>query len=318
MKMIEYEMKELIPIVAELTEGYTSKESTSITYDVAKQLMDAVIYCIEEYGSSSLDSEENQDIRGQGTENQEVKNKDQGAEDQDKYNSGPTNTIISKSGNKTAKEAYRIGYQLVVQKVARAKQLYDEFILEFNGYRNRGYIETVVKGMPAFFLYYDARYQPQNHILTLDYPTILPYEPRCGIDAIYQYLSYVKLEQYFLNKLPEAYVLEVLERYHEDHEDLLINICSILLRNLIGHMIAGSPIQDQGFKESDYQKIEAFVLSKTREELEAGIGDYIEALIRHAYGNRDLKEYLLGDVGDFAATVIRGAEHHYLDRIFVK
>ncbi len=317
--MNEYEMKELIPIVAELTEGYTSKESTSITYDAAKQLMDAVIYCIEEYGSSGLEDAEDQDIKDQGTENQDVKNKDQGAEDQDKYNSEPTNTIISESGNKTAKEAYQIGYQLVVQKVVRAKQLYDDFLLEFNGYRNRAYIETILKGMPAFFLYYDARFQPQNHILTLDYPTIVPYGPLCGIDAIYQYLSYIKLEQHFLNKLPEAYVLEVLERYHEEHEELLINICSILMRNLIGHMIAGSPLQAQDFNESDYRKIEQFVQSRTREELEAGLTDYIEALVRHAYdGNRSLKKYLLGDVEDFAATIIRGAEHHYLNRIFVK
>ena len=46
---MEYEMNELLPIVAKLAEKYTSKESSSITYERAEYLMEAVIYCINEY-----------------------------------------------------------------------------------------------------------------------------------------------------------------------------------------------------------------------------------------------------------------------------
>ena len=35
MKYLEYEIEELIPIVIRLAEKYTSKESTSITYEAA-------------------------------------------------------------------------------------------------------------------------------------------------------------------------------------------------------------------------------------------------------------------------------------------
>ena len=45
---MKYEIEELVPIVAKLAEGYTSKESTSITYDKAQQLMGAVLYSIHE------------------------------------------------------------------------------------------------------------------------------------------------------------------------------------------------------------------------------------------------------------------------------
>ena len=50
---MRYEMEELIPIVAELTERYTGYESTSVTYEKANQLMEAVIYCIQEYEAAS-------------------------------------------------------------------------------------------------------------------------------------------------------------------------------------------------------------------------------------------------------------------------
>ena len=41
-----YTMEELIVIVGKLAEQYTSGESTSITYERARQFMEAVIYCI--------------------------------------------------------------------------------------------------------------------------------------------------------------------------------------------------------------------------------------------------------------------------------
>ena len=42
------EMEELLPVVAKLAERYTSKESSSVSYKTAEQLMEAVVYCINE------------------------------------------------------------------------------------------------------------------------------------------------------------------------------------------------------------------------------------------------------------------------------
>ena len=48
---MEYELEELFPVVAELARKYTSGESTSITYERANHLMEAVLYCIHQCGS---------------------------------------------------------------------------------------------------------------------------------------------------------------------------------------------------------------------------------------------------------------------------
>lgn len=42
----------ILPLVKELTEKYTGKASTSVTYEVAQQLMGAALYCINENRSS--------------------------------------------------------------------------------------------------------------------------------------------------------------------------------------------------------------------------------------------------------------------------
>ena len=49
-----YEMDELMPVVAELTRKYTSGEISSVTYETARHLMEAVLYCIGELESGSL------------------------------------------------------------------------------------------------------------------------------------------------------------------------------------------------------------------------------------------------------------------------
>ena len=45
---MEYTMEELFPILGQLAEKYTAFESTSIPYETAEQLTEAVLYCIRE------------------------------------------------------------------------------------------------------------------------------------------------------------------------------------------------------------------------------------------------------------------------------
>ena len=43
-----YTPEELLPVMIKLAEKFTSKDSSSISYERAEYLMDAVIYCISE------------------------------------------------------------------------------------------------------------------------------------------------------------------------------------------------------------------------------------------------------------------------------
>lgn len=283
--MNDFDMEELIPIVAELADMYTSKESTSIPYTAAQQLMGAVLYCLHE-------NEDNLKII--------------------------ETSVLEPEGKSDAKLVYEQGYCLVLQKVKRTKLLYEDIIDNFNGYRNRSYIDTIVKGMPQFFLYYDARLNPQNHILTLDYPTIKSIDHICGIDAIYQYLSYVKLEQEFLRAFPENFISELLLHFHEDFEELFINLCSIVLRNTLGHMIIGNNIVNHGFDESEYCLISRFVIEAGRDKLEVKLLKLVAFLVKSVYHNNQmLLEYLKEDLKEFVPILLNAVEHERLHTVFV-
>ena len=46
-----YEPEDLLPLAARLAKKYTGGESTSVTYETAQYLMEAVLYCINECGA---------------------------------------------------------------------------------------------------------------------------------------------------------------------------------------------------------------------------------------------------------------------------
>ena len=86
------------------------------------------------------------------------------------------------------------------KKVQDALKLYNRMMLYFSSYGNRCLQDTVGKGMPEFFKWYDYRLNPQDTLLTLDYPILMDLSADTGIDRIYGYLLCISLEQKFLRK----------------------------------------------------------------------------------------------------------------------
>ena len=78
-----YTIEELIPIVKKLTEQITSKESSSVSYERARQFMEAVIYCITHCSTG--------------------------------------NNLISQN-KLSAADAYQLGYNTVIEKARRTQE----------------------------------------------------------------------------------------------------------------------------------------------------------------------------------------------------
>ena len=120
------ERGELVPIVAELARRYTANESTSLSYEKAQQLMEAVLYCIRETEQS-----------------------------------GDCDLVLGK--RILARNAYEQGYACVERKVHKALHSYHEILPKFVYYGNRCLYDTFIKGLPEFFKWYDVRFNPQAY-----------------------------------------------------------------------------------------------------------------------------------------------------------
>lgn len=209
---INYSLEELLPIVKKLSIKYTRNESSSISYETAEQLMDAVCYCIMELDTRNrIDALEENAASRSGFDA-----KASGAQ-------GAARGIMTLE-YPTAEEAYQRGYKAVTAKVEAALGVYEEIMQDFRDYGSLAYRDTIEKGMPAFFNFYDPLFAPQETILTLDYPTLKPLDAACGIDLLYDYLVAIREEQRFLAAFPEEMVREALRNYHFLGGELFINV----------------------------------------------------------------------------------------------
>ena len=185
-----YAMEDLIPIVGSLTEEFTSKESSSVTYERARQFMEAVVYCISHFETG--------------------------------------NHVLATNGMPTAVEAYKFGFNSVVEKVKDTQKKYNELMQFFDPYGNRNYQDTVEKALPGFFLYYDVKYAPMENVITMDYPVFGMDMNLEGIDMIRQYIDAIWDEQCYLMKFPREYVISELRSFHPFYEKEYFNIKEIV------------------------------------------------------------------------------------------
>lgn len=275
---MEYALEELLPVVAELTRKYTSGESTSITYERANQLMEAVLYCI-------------------GQNQRE-------------------NTLVSGVGI-SAKEAYRMGYKKVIEKVKRAQEKYNSMIFNFCAYDNENYYDTVTKALPGFFRYYDALFAPQDTIITMDYPTLCPIRDVSGIDAMEKYVECIDLEQKFMGVFPEKYVCGILRRFQKDYEKQFYNLCSIFYRHVLGCMLIGKKLGTKK-DQREYRKLEKIISRYPKEKLVTILDTLTCRMVREKWDKvPGLGDYLREDVSHFASDLILAVENDFLSRIVV-
>lgn len=277
--MIEYKIEELVPIVGKLAQKYTAGESTSISYEKAEQLMGAVLYCVREAQESGAQS-------------------------------------MALTEGLSAQQAYETGAVCVAEKVKRTLDLYNEALPKFRSYGNCCLYDTFAKGLPEFFKWYDSQFEPQNTILTLDYPVLRDLSAYTGIDKVYEFVICVCLEQDFLNGFPEEYVITVLSRYNREYRDMIDNLCEIVLLSVIGHILAGKPLPEMDLEEKDYLSIQKIFAQTGLEDINTQLKNAVKEFVRQYYGACDgLMEYLSDAVRGIAVRLKNAADCHAMRQI---
>ena len=276
---MDYEMEELVPIVGKLAEKYTSHESTSITYEKAEQLMGAVLYCIHELWESS-------------------------------GNAPSLNKKLS------AQRAYEMGAAYVRDKTGKALDLYNRILPEFCHYENKCLYDTFVKGIPEFFKWYDVQFEPQNTILTLDYPLLKDISEYTGIDKIFEFIKAIGLEQIFLKLFPAGYVINILSKDNRNWQESMDNICEIVFIHVIGHIILGKSLTVIELEEDDYSYMQKIFKQATLEDIKKQLTTALEIFIKNYYENdRELLNYLSGAISGIVFRLKNAADNQVLRNI---
>lgn len=268
-----YPLEELVPIVAKLTEKYTAGESSSITYEKAEQLMEAVLYCISELEESQQKS-------------------------------------AVPSGKLTAQQAYEIGAACVREKAKAAFALYSEILPGFMDYGNQCLRDTFIKGLPAFFKWYDPEFQPQDTIITLDYPVLRDLSQHTGVDKVYEFTDCIRLEQIFLSRFQNDYVTTVLEKYHPSYRHMIDNLCEIVFIAVTGRMLAGKSVEELILDSEDYFQIQGLLSGNSLHDIRQALKQAAVRFLNENYEEGEvLFDYMAGSIDDIASRIKTAADH---------
>ncbi len=264
---ISYEAEDLVPIVAELAKRYTSGESSSITYEAAGQLMEAVLYCIREFEKGEAFS-------------------------------------LTTGKKLPAGKCYERGLELVEKKVQDALKLYNRMMLYFSSYGNRCLQDTVEKGMPEFFKWYDYRLNPQDTLLTLDYPILMDLSADTGIDRIYGYLLCISLEQKFLRKFPRDFVREALAEYDSRYQWMIDNLCEVVLFKVIRYIVLDKNLTEPDFSPEELSRLQKIIREKSLEELREKLKEAVDDLVDDYFEeDENLKTYLYAAIQNISVRM---------------
>lgn len=256
-----YQLEELIELVAKLSNQYVSAESSSVTYETAQRLMDAVIYTIRSQNQIIDDT-----------------------------------SVMSKLP--TAKKAYEAGNMFLKEKVIHTMKRYNDMVGDFDDYHNHCLKDTVIKGMPEFFKWYDLKYNPQNTLLTLDYPILKDLSQLEGIWRIEAYLDCIVLEQLFLSKFDKALVIEILSTYDVSYRLMIDNLCEIVYEDVLCHLLAEKPMQERISRQEKILIMNQENVSKEK------LNHLSETFIRTYYQNEQLISYVKPVVDGLLARMI--------------
>lgn len=283
-----YGKEELLPVLAVLTRKFTSGESSSVSYERARHLMEGIRYTIYIYEKEG-------------------------------------NLVGGKKPEAT--EAWRIGQELLTRRMQEMKERYHTLCSTFRDYGNRNLRDTFGMALPGFLERYDQKYAPQETIITMDYPVLSKASGVTGILAIEQYLNAIAAEQNFLRRFPEEYVKGILIRFQKDYQSQFFNLGRIVLRHLLGCILIKKRLGETSV-EADYVKLQELIEQNTEENLRKQLLFLVSGLDRKSEKEeskdksepemwRHIEEYLSCDIRDFVTELKMGAAHDCLERIVI-
>lgn len=198
------------------------------------------------------------------------------------------------------------------------RKIFNEVSFQFEDFGVKCLYDTVQKGIPEFLKWYDIKFCPQNTILTLDYPLLIDCSSLTGADAVYQYIRAIQKEQIFLGMFDRNYIMLVLEKYDPEYEDMTANICSIVLTNIIGHIVIKKPFHDIDFLHEEYLQLSKVFVGKSIFDIENIVKELIEKMVNQFYGNNtDMLEYLCCETDNIALRIYTANQYGQLRKVFL-
>lgn len=258
---------------------YNSFESSSISMDKAKVIMESNLYTIGLYLKKFNQNEAEEQLNN--------------------------NSII---------DLYEKGRKQLTRKISVSKVLYQKVLNNLLKTKNETYNSTIIDGIKAFFKIYDPDYDAKNIKITADYPlynnVIGKYE---GIEFIEKYLEMLYYENEFCRLFSNESIEQLLYSYSKRYENLIINIFKIILTQAIGCILANKNYLNLSISKDQIQNIYEMFEGKNKDQI---FNLIFEAYTKINIEKEKIKQYIEVGIREIQAEIYNSFKLNNLDKVF--
>ncbi len=197
--------EEFAVLLAERTERFTMRDSTSVRVETAEALAQGIFYCIDLHLRTASDETED---------------------------------------TASLKALYEAGVMDAKRLAKRGKLMLRQTEMNRPPISNIGLNDTL-SALPFFFRRYDADFFAHEIPCDIDYPLCIPIsETLLGVEYINEYLRRLMLEHAFLRKFSPSLLEYVYQSQYGDYDGLLVNLYAPVAEAAVGRALAGKSVKN--------------------------------------------------------------------------
>lgn len=225
--------EQILIILKKQTEKYTLGESSSIKIETANNISQSFFYCIGYY-LKTLKFE---------------------------------NMIIKVIKEKSLMNIFDLGKKMITEDFHNSKKLLDILINNHVTIDNRAYNDTIENGISVFFNIYDIQFAAHDTPGNIDYPLGYDKMDLVGLEYINSYINKLSMENAFCKNFSEHDIRCLLNGYKKDYKELIINVFTLILYNVVGSILVGKSAKNININHSDRQYMKQKLSHVSKAEL---------------------------------------------------
>lgn len=272
-----------IKLLGEISEHYTSGESSSIPESAADMLLKSVLYtagiALKKYPSADI--------------------------------------ALSVLLDKGVAQVYADGRVRISEMLRESKTEYSTLCAGLLPVGNRTYNETILQGIKGFFKIYDAAYASHETIITADYPTARDLTGLSGVEFIVEYIRCLGAENTFLRRFDTEHIHALFGSMDKNWSELVINIFLPVLCQAVGCALAGRNPASLYLDEGDISALKETLQDKSREEVLKSVTETYDLRIFLPEGDARSEGYVRNTLPAVASEIYTALRNGTIQRAFI-
>ncbi len=275
---------QLFTLLAEQTRRYTGGASSSVRTETAQHLMQSLCYTISVYlkGLNSHDAALQQLLNAQ------------------------LPTLFDQ------------GQIILKRRVSLAKHLLQMVQKNRILTPNLAYNDTISNGLPLFFRHYDLYYSAHESPGSVDYPLGYDRMDLTGVEAVFEYLSALRLENQFCQCFDSQLIHRLILCSNPSYAEDLQNICQFVLLNSLGRILCDKSPYSLWLNRTDLSLLRRLFSGKDAAETQNRLTAALKPLLGELHiSSSAMEEHLTHCIANQADWVKYCCSNGMLQRVFL-